>query len=286
MNAVRVVNFLSGGFKLEADFYLPEANGEEKLPAILLCHGFSGVRHELLPEIAKRFAAAGYAILAPDYRGFGGSEGPVALVDPFTQLEDLRSALTWLEIQPEIDPARLGVWGTSNGGAHIVYLSGIDNRVKAAVGQVGYGDGRELMLGHKTEAERTSLLDKVHADRIARLDSPDGGTIQILELVSSRQSRDFMEAAGATAFEIAIRSAETTMLYRPKDVAGDIRCALKLMGAESDDLCPAENYRAVYELAQGPKEWKIFPIGHYDFYTPDGLDMSTREALSWYSQHL
>lgn len=286
MSAVRVVNFLSGGFKLEADFYLPVARGEERLPAILLCHGFSGVRTELLPEIARRFAAAGYAVLAPDYRGFGGSEGPVALVDPFTQLEDLRSALTWLEIRPEIDPHRLGVWGTSNGGAHIVYLSGIDSRVKAAVGQVGYGDGRELILGHKSEAERTALLEKVRLDRIARLDVPEGGTIPIMELVSSRQSRDFMEAAGATAFEIALRSAEATMIYRPKDVAGDIVCALKLMGAEIDDLCPADNYHEIYERARGPKEWKVFPIGHYDFYTPDGLDMSTREALSWFEQHL
>jgi hypothetical protein len=76
------------------------------------------------------------------------------------------------------------------------------------------------------------------------------------------------------------------MLYRPRDVAGDISCALKLMGAEIDDLCPAEQYRELYELARGPKEWKTFPIGHYDFYTPAGMDMSAAEAIAWFEAHL
>ena len=58
---------------------------------------------------------------------------------------------------PEVDADRIGVWGTSNGGAHAPYVAGVDERVKAAVGQVGYGDGRRLIMDIRTPQERREL---------------------------------------------------------------------------------------------------------------------------------
>lgn len=54
-----------------------------------------------------------------------------------------RRALTFLEQQPEIDPARLGVYGHSMGGRLTTQLTGIDKRVKAAVPSCG-GSGDVL----------------------------------------------------------------------------------------------------------------------------------------------
>jgi hypothetical protein len=48
-----------------------------------------------------------------------------------------RRALTFLEQQPEVDPAKLGVTGHSMGGRLTVQLTGIDDRVKAAVPSCG-----------------------------------------------------------------------------------------------------------------------------------------------------
>jgi hypothetical protein len=48
-----------------------------------------------------------------------------------------RRALTFLEQQPEVDPARLGVYGHSMGGQQTVALAGTDSRVKAAVPSCG-----------------------------------------------------------------------------------------------------------------------------------------------------
>ena len=289
MPDTRVIHFLSDGFRIEADLYLPATApgaAAAPLPAILLCHGFSGVRSELLPLYAAHFVAAGYAVLAPDFRGFGGSEGVRGLVDPFAQIEDLRSALTWLELQPGIDPARLGVWGTSNGGAHIVTLAGVDSRVKCAVGQVGYADGRTLILAHKSPEAQAALLDLFHQDRVRRLTHGRGGTTSVLDLVASAQSRRFMAAAGATEFQVAIQSGEIALRYRPRDVAGDISCALLLMGAEQDDLCPMDAYRALLDQARGPKKWRSFACGHYDLYTPEGIAETAAEAIAWYGAHL
>lgn len=48
-----------------------------------------------------------------------------------------RRALTFLEQQPEVDPARLGVYGHSMGGQQTVALAGTDSRVKAAAPSCG-----------------------------------------------------------------------------------------------------------------------------------------------------
>ena len=66
----------------------------KKLPAIVLCQGLSGVKHKVLPDIAKIFAQNGYAVLAFDYRGCGESEGDIPLADEDAKL-DIQLGLRW-----------------------------------------------------------------------------------------------------------------------------------------------------------------------------------------------
>ena len=55
----------------------------------------------------------------------------------FLVLMAARRALTFLEQQPEVDPARLGAFGHSMGGKLTTDLAGLDPRVKAAVPSCG-----------------------------------------------------------------------------------------------------------------------------------------------------
>ena len=55
----------------------------------------------------------------------------------FLVLMAARRAITFLEQQPEVDPARIGVYGHSMGGKLTTDLAGIDKRVKAAVPSCG-----------------------------------------------------------------------------------------------------------------------------------------------------
>jgi polyribonucleotide nucleotidyltransferase len=54
---------------------------------------------------------------------------------------DVQAALTFLGTRPEVDAARLGIYGTSYGGATVVWVAAIDSRVKCAVSVVGVGHG-------------------------------------------------------------------------------------------------------------------------------------------------
>jgi hypothetical protein len=55
----------------------------------------------------------------------------------FVVLMAARRAITFLEQQPEVDPARIGVHGHSMGGKLTTDLAGIDKRIKAAVPSCG-----------------------------------------------------------------------------------------------------------------------------------------------------
>jgi len=288
----RVVHFYSEGSRLEGDYFVPTGlKGGERRPGIVLCHGYSGIRQAILPDYAKLFAAAGYVALSFDYRGFGGSEGPKWRIMALEQIDDIRNAITWLEAQPEVDADRIGVWGTSNGGAHAPYVAGVDERVKAAVGQVGYGDGRRLIMDIRTPQERRELEALLAGDRQQRVLTGKGAGATCDVLLASPQTRAFfaeaLKALPELYCEIPWASAEKTMEYRPIDVVDRIAPrALLLIGAEKDDLCKFEGYRELYERARQPKKLVGLPITHYEFYTPEWVAKSARLAIQWYEQHL
>jgi acetyl esterase/lipase len=288
----RVVHFYSEGSKLEGDYFLPDdlKPGEQR-PGIVLCHGYSGIRSLILPDYAKHFVAAGYVVLSFDYRGYGGSEGTKWRIMAMEQIEDIRNAITYLEAQPEADPDRLGIWGTSNGGAHIVYAAGVDKRVKCAVGQVGFGDGRRLIMDIRTPAEREELETFLAADRRQRVLTGKGAHADTATLLASPQTKEtfasWIPAIPELYCESPWESAESTMEYRPIDVADKIAPrALMLIGAEQDDLCKIDGYKAVYDRAKEPKRWVQYPITHYQIYTPEWTGPTAKVALEWFDQHL
>ena len=97
----RQVSYYSQGARISAVLYSPdEARPDRRLPdgqaglaGIVLCHGFTGIKELILPDYARRFAAAGYVALAFDYRGFGESEGERGRLIPYEQVMDVRHSV-------------------------------------------------------------------------------------------------------------------------------------------------------------------------------------------------
>jgi fermentation-respiration switch protein FrsA (DUF1100 family) len=114
--------------------------------------GWCYVKELAQPTYAAALAQQGIAALIFDYRNMGGSEGePRQHIDPAQQLADYRNAIDFVEAQPEIDAARIGVWGISYSGGHVMILGAIDPRVRALCGIVPVTDGYQNMrLAHGT----------------------------------------------------------------------------------------------------------------------------------------
>src|SRR5215510_7412015 len=140
------INFYSEGVKLTGDLYLPEdLRPKERRPGFVVCHGYTGVNDLYLPDNAILLNEAGYVVLTFDYKGWGESAGARSRLAPYSRVADVQAAMTFLGTLPEVDANRLGIYGTSYGGATVVWVGAIDPRVKCVVSVVGIGHGARWM---------------------------------------------------------------------------------------------------------------------------------------------
>ncbi len=104
---------------------------------IVIAHGLCGTMDSGLFEYAEAFAKAGFHALVFDYRGFGISDGkPRQLVSVPKQRADWKAAISFLRSNDGVDADRIGLWGISFSGGHVIHLSHIDARIRAVVSQV------------------------------------------------------------------------------------------------------------------------------------------------------
>ncbi|HGM4956288.1 alpha/beta fold hydrolase, partial [Pseudomonas aeruginosa] len=163
------VEFRSEGVALRGWLYLPEARAER--PAIVMTHGFSGVKEQYLDRYAEVFAAAGFVVLLYDHPNFGDSDGePRQEIDPVMQRRGYRDAITWLGAQARVDASRIGIWGTSYSGGHVLEVAALDRRVKCVVAQVPTVSGHASALRRTRAEQLPALLASFDADRQRRFE--------------------------------------------------------------------------------------------------------------------
>jgi dienelactone hydrolase len=86
-----------------------------------MAHDYAGVKEHGIERFARAFAEAGFVVLVHDHRNFGASDGAErGDVDPWQQIADWRRAISFLESQPEVYAAHIGIWGTSYAGATLL----------------------------------------------------------------------------------------------------------------------------------------------------------------------
>src|SRR3954452_21749377 len=97
-------------------------------------------------------ARAGFAALLFDCRNFGSSDGARRQhIDPVWQVEDYKNAISHLETLEEIDAGRIGAWGLSYSGGHVLIVGATDPRVKCVSSQIPVVDGyRNMRRVHGT----------------------------------------------------------------------------------------------------------------------------------------
>ena len=174
----QAVEFFSKGVKLRGVLNLPEGKGPH--PLLVMAGGWCYVKEIVIPTYAAALAEVGCASLRFDYRGLGESDGdPRQHLDPWGQIEDYRSALSYAAGLPGVDANRLGVWGISYSGGHAMILAAIDPRVKCAVGNIPVIEGYQTMrLVHGYGKGRFAQLCKViEEDRERRYRGEPGGYI-------------------------------------------------------------------------------------------------------------
>ena len=290
----KAVNFYSEGLRLVGDIYYPDSlKPGTRRAGIILCHGYTGVKDLYLPDNARVLNEAGYVVLAFDYKGWGDSEGPRSRLAPYSRVADVQAALTFLGGQPEVDPSRLGIYGTSYGGATVVWTAAIDPRVRCVVSVVGIGNGTRWMRSVRRPDEFHDLIARADQDRARRAVEGKSEFVPREEiLLPDRQSAELAAAARrnnpAAVSTIPLEYVHETLEFNPEWIVDRIAPRPVLFITTDDDrLVPPEESIALHARAGEPKRLVILKgYGHYEVYREPAFSEVMRETTAWFRQYL
>ena len=286
----KIITFWSDGSRLQGTVFTPKDIAlEEKLPGILLIHGWGGHRGNLNKNYAPHFAKLGFVVMTFDLRSWGESDGffvaettlpPVnsvanvdvsgqhirSIVNPFKMLDDARAALSWFVAEPNLQANNIGVWGTSFGGSLAVVTAANDRRVKALVTQMAPVNN-QATFGQIPEGMVSAWETQRARGEITPYPGPES---------ASPGLRGYPDMIAMKRYDPAA--------YWPK-----VSSPTLIIDAENEELFD----RRVNGLAlhQSLKEriatnYKVIEGKHYDLYRGDGYEQALKAAQDWFLEHL
>lgn len=281
----RRADIVSDGTRMAAEVFSPARPESDKLPAIVMSHGWGGTAEALRPD-AIVFARAGFLVVTFDYRGWGKSDSRLVLagkkpnprggklnaevkevrevVDPIDQTTDIMNAVNWVAGDEQCDADRIGLWGSSFSGGHVVYVAARDPRVKAFVSQVPSLDGRWVLS--------PTLKAQTFSQAAARTRGQIG---------YPKPSEKFGTLTGAPLLEKFIG-------YAPiEDIGRCEQCAKLFIIAEKEELFDNKQHAILaHERATGVTKLVTIPgIKHYGIYN-EARPRAQHEAIDWFEEHL
>ena len=271
------VSIPSAGLRLHGAVGTPaDLQPRERRAAFLVLHGFGGnsdLAGVLQPT--RVLSEFGYVTLRFDMRGCGKSEGEFGRVICLEQVEDLGNALSFLAGHAAVDPDRIGVIGSSFGGAVAVYAGGIDPRVAAVISNGGWGHGERKFRGqHPTPeawAKFTAMLaeGRVHRTRTGKsLMVPRDDIVPIPKHVRERLDRQNVEMLATNSVEMfPAETAQSMFDFRAEEVVGKIAPRpLLLIHSANDLVTPTEQSIEMFKRAGQPAELHLFSgVDHFLF---------------------
>jgi len=284
--SVTELRFTANGLQLAGRLYLPDRAGPH--PLVILSHGFSALMDMGLADYARVFQAAGLACLTYEHRNFGASEGsPRHEIDPWQQVADMREALSYARSLPDIDPERIGLWGTSFAGGHVLVVGALDRRVKCVVSQVPLVAGYDTLRNWVGDVHWDKMQARFAEDRDARY---RGEAARVTRPARpGDQTSEWVSAIGAEALypnEITQRSLELLGSYEPAGFIARIApTPLLMILATEDTQTPYAGQRTAFERAGEPRQLLLLNGRHYDPYTTL-FTPAAEAARDWFVRYL
>jgi len=267
------VEFESEGVVLRGWLLVPPGPGPH--PALVLTSGFGSVKELFWDHpFHEAFAAAGFTVLVYDHPHCGSSDGmPRHELDPVAQARAYQDAITFLVRQPSVDPTRIGIWGTSFSGGHVLWAAAVDRRVRCVVAQVPTISGSRSQRRRYAPDELTALRRAWEHDRVERAEGRPGEVrTQVKEGTRTAAYYDGLPAHVRKHWPnlVTLRSLELYGQYEPGWWAPAIGPTPLLMIVAADDaVTPTDECLATFAAALEPKQLLLVPGDHYAVYTSE-----------------
>lgn len=291
------ITYYSEGVACWGRVFFPKGFKEsDSRPGIVLAQGWTGT-HASIEQYANKFASVGLVAMAIDYRGWGKSNGYITLAEPvksddqkrrlqttadvnvkrtrllpMKQVEDYRNAISFLQGEPGVDSDRIGVWGSSFSGGHIVVVSALDSRVKAAVGQVPAVSGKNVPREPRLWPARIQQ--------------------QAIERARTGKSGEY-KTGFSTPRMVDTETNEKTFEYHPYHYVEMVpeTTAVLFIGAELEELYGPRRNKDRGEAAakdlKGPSNYiELKGVTHFEAYSNEAFETGSGAAADWFLEHL
>ncbi|MFH1951042.1 MAG: alpha/beta fold hydrolase [Pseudomonadota bacterium] len=297
------IEFKSQGEKCRGWLYTPDS-GKGPFPVVVMAGGWCYVKEIVMPHYADFFVKAGLSVLIFNYRCLGNSDGqPRQHVNPNDQIEDYKDAISFVETLPEVDPNRVGIWGISYSGGHVLVTGATDPRVKCIVSTIPVVDGYSNMQRvHGTVGFR-KLMKAVMDDRRKRF---GGAASEYIAMSAENVSETLCTWPFPETYKIftdiqkteapqhehrnTIESVELLMSYNVFPYLNRILNTPTLMlVAEGDDLTLWDlEIQAYNQIASARKKLFVIPnSSHMALYSDRSkLEIAAEAATAWLADHL
>ena len=293
------VELKSGNTICRGVLYEPK-RGEGNGAGIVLAHGFAGTIDSGLLEYAEGFAKAGFHALAFDYRGFGLSDGaPRQHISVPQQREDWRAAITHLRTHEAVDADRIGLWGISFSGGHVIYLAHEDDAIRGLVAQVPAVDAHlNAMLGnYKRGAEASEALIKVVKKDLK--DSFLGGQHNMLAvapeankgpaILGASEAQIYPKIAGETWHNrVTARSLLTGKfeLNNATELSDVLTTPMLLQISVDDETVSNESIKTFARRCGSLATLKQYDGGHFSLLQTPGRQQALDDAVTFFQSQL
>jgi uncharacterized protein len=256
------VSFLNQNLKFCGTLYLP--NGNRPCPAVVVVHPASGGERTdpFYDHLKSELPAHGIAVLVFDRRGSGASEGDFETADFEDLAGDVIAAVQYLQSREDIDPAKIGLHGTSQGGwiapiaaAHktdIAFLIEVSASGVTPADQMNYGvefhlqqDGFDQSVIKKA-IELRNLINEYFRGHVSRA--------KVVAELSRHEHEPWYEKAYLYPSEelpadVTQSKWHYEMDYEPLFVWKKVRQPTLFLFAEIDEWVPIEQSLINYERA-------------------------------------
>jgi uncharacterized protein len=270
------VTFYSDGLKLVGQFSSAQTVAAGEVAPTLIClHGYTGRKDVYLTAYVRELTAAGFHTLDFYHRGYGDSEGVRLRNKPWEQVEDIRSALIYVQQRSDVDADRIGVYGTSFGGSTAMAAAAVEERIACAASVGGPADVGRSWRSKRSYSDNMDFEDVLEVDRVNRVLTGESRRVPFGELIpSGRREQDSL----TTMYKVdekypegyPLENFDFATAFVPEHLVADISPrAVLFVHAERDTMVPVAESRSFYARAREPKKLVVIPgANHVDVYEP------------------
>lgn len=253
----RYVECKRGDLTLRGMAHIPE-NTEEKVPALLMIHGFTankvGFSFQFV-KIARELEKKGIAVFRFDFSGSGESDGEFKDVTLSNEIEDGLAIIDYIKSLDYIDESRISVMGMSFGGV-----------VGSMLGGLRKDDIHSLFLS----SSATTFVDDIKA-----------GHVQGYKIDDEVRRKGYIDLRG---HQVGIGYAEDALKHDIYGVASNFDKNVLLMHIEGDAMVPLDCSKKYLDIYGDKAELVVVPGDSHSYDSVEKIELLEAHMIDFFEK--